>query len=168
VIWFCSWLSTLVIMTLIWAIYHLGLNGDVAILSREVAEATPRGWPDVSPFAVPALQVSIYVLAVFFWWSKRREIERRRRFARGSSIEAGRLLKLGMLLENPAHGRLTIPFLPFVTLGVALSFPLVSSGLLRPSIWGFCALWVVTLAMQAVFLRDRPVIFYPEVREDAG
>lgn len=149
-IWFCSWLTTVVVMTLIWAVYHLGLNGDVGILSREVAEATPPGWPDLSRFAVPLLQAFIYLVAVLFWRRKRRDLD-----ARG---KAGPLLKLGALWRNPAGRRLTAPFLPFVTLGVVLALPLVPAGLIRPSIWGFCLLWWFTLAVQTVvpWVRDRP------------
>jgi hypothetical protein len=164
-IWFCSWLTTLVIMTLIWLVYHLALNGDVALLSREMAEATPAGWPDLSRFAVPLLQAAIYLLAVLFWWRKRREVER---LEVGARRDAGLLVKLGALLRNPARGRLTSPFVPFMIIGVVLALPLVTAGVIRPSLWGFCMLWCVTLAVQTLFpwfLRDKPDTLF-DVAED--
>jgi hypothetical protein len=165
-IWFLSWVMSTVLMAGGAAVYLWVLNGDPALLTREVNDlAPPSSHWQPGAYATPALQAALYVICLALAWWNRGYLRTRKK---GEQWAIAYVLGPAQLLfANPAGRRLTQWYVPLVNGAVALSAPLVQiEHGLSPFVWGTCMLFGVTLIGTA--LRPDPPeierLYTPPVR----
>jgi hypothetical protein len=161
-IWFLSWVAAIWWTCLGGVVYLYLFDVDPGLLTREINELTPLSWHwRPGAYSTPVVELCVYVVCLILTGWKRSYLRKPRRGERNPQAV---LLGLAQyLFANPAGRRLTQWCIPLVIVPVTISAPLVQvrDGL-SPLIWGFCALFGITLIGTALVPDPAPRLDTPQ------